>query len=482
MRRRLSLARAHGDDGGGGDRRRARRAAARRGPHARAARPRRRLRQPDRRGPPDGARGRGRPGSRHARRRARRPWSTRRRARWTRASRSSARTGACWPTRRSPAPSSQAVENHGGRPEVVGALAGQRLPRRARERDRRGAPALRGGPDPPRGRVVGVARLSRGIERIEAQGRALWRSAALAGLAGARRERARVAAALGLRSAARSARSWRPPASSRAATSRPASGCSREDELGELARIINRSADELQLRLAEIARDRGRTDAILSAMDDGVLAVDHRGTVTLANPSLDARDGDELPARPPLPRDDPPARGGGARRGRARERRAPRGRGRAPGAAPQLHRSPAVPFPGEEGAPHGAVLTFNDTTERQRLDAHAPRLRGERLARAAHAAHLDPRLRRGARGRRQGRARHRRALPRQDPHPRRPHGGARRGPARAVAARVERARARAGRDAARPRWPPTWWRPSRSRPRASRSALRHEAARRRPRS
>ena len=38
--------------------------------------------------------------------------------------------------------------------------------------------------------------------------------------------------------------------------------------------------------MAEIARDRGRTDAILSAMDDGVLAVDHQGTVVLANPSL----------------------------------------------------------------------------------------------------------------------------------------------------------------------------------------------------
>ena len=39
-----------------------------------------------------------------------------------------------------------------------------------------------------------------------------------------------------------------------------------------------------------------------------------------------------------------------------------------------------VPFPGVEGAPHGAVLTFNDTTERQRLDA----MRRDFVANASH--------------------------------------------------------------------------------------------------
>src|SRR5262249_33214657 len=42
----------------------------------------------------------------------------------------------------------------------------------------------------------------------------------------------------------------------------------RSDELGELARILNLSADRLEERLAENARERARTEAILSAMDD----------------------------------------------------------------------------------------------------------------------------------------------------------------------------------------------------------------------
>ena len=153
----------------------------------------------------------------------------------------------------------------------------------------------------------------------------------------------------------------------------------REDELGELARIINRSADELQLRLAEIARDRGRTDAILSAMDDGVLAVDHQGTVTLANPSLTramtlssplGRHYLETIRQPEVGALVEDVLRSGERRSVEVEILA-------------LRRSftvTGVPFPGAEGAPHGAVLTFSDTTERQRLDA----MRRDFVANASH--------------------------------------------------------------------------------------------------
>ena len=108
-----------------------------------------------------------------------------------------------------------------------------------------------------------------------------------------------------------------------------------------------------------------------------------------------------------------------------------------------------------EGTPHGAILTFNDATERHRARAHPPRLRGQRLPRAAHAAHLDPRLRRGPRGRRGRGARHGAALPRQDPHPRRPHDRPRRRPARAQPPRVGRRARRSGRRRCPPRWPTT---------------------------
>jgi two-component system phosphate regulon sensor histidine kinase PhoR len=153
----------------------------------------------------------------------------------------------------------------------------------------------------------------------------------------------------------------------------------RSDEVGELARIVNRSADQLQERITEIARDRARTEAILSAMDDGVMAVDHRGTVVLANQAL--RDGLQL--------QDPAGRhylevvrqsevgtlleevlGTGARQ--ASEVVMLRG-GRA-------YAVTGVRFPGPEGQPHGAVLTFHDVTERHRVE----RLRRDFVANASH--------------------------------------------------------------------------------------------------
>ncbi len=271
-----------------------------------------------------------------------------------------------------------AVENHGGRAEVVDALAG-RVARAERESATLGVRQLYAAvPIQRDGRVIGVARVSRGVERIEEQGRQLWRSAALAGLV--------ALVATGLVSLLLSVWLGRSLAEIMETARQFASGnltarirVDREDELGELARIINHSADELQRRLAEIARDRGRTDAILSAMDDGVLAVDHSGSVTLANPSL-AR---TMALSSPLGRHyletiRQPEVGAlvedvlrtGERRSVEVEILA-------------LRRSftiTGVPFPGVEGASHGAVLTFNDTTERERLDA----MRRDFVANASH--------------------------------------------------------------------------------------------------
>jgi two-component system phosphate regulon sensor histidine kinase PhoR len=275
-------------------------------------------------------------------------------------------------------PELEAVENHASRSEVVGALAG-RVSRAERDSTTvrvrllyAAAPIHRGG------EVVGVARLSRGVERIEAQGRALWRSAVLAGLV--------ALVASGLVSLLLSAALGRSLAEIMDTARQLAGGnlaarirVRREDELGELARIINHSADELQRRLAELARDRGRTDAILSAMDDGVLAVDHRGTVTLANPSLTRAMALGAPlGRHYLETIRQPEVGALVedvlRSGERREVEVE---------ILQLRRSftiTGVPFPGTEGAPHGAVLTFNDTTERQRLEA----MRRDFIANASH--------------------------------------------------------------------------------------------------
>jgi two-component system phosphate regulon sensor histidine kinase PhoR len=270
------------------------------------------------------------------------------------------------------------LENHGSRPEVVDALAG-RVARAERRSATVGVELLYAAvPITASGRVVGVARLSRGLERIAAQGRELWRAAALA--------LALALAATAVVSLAFSASLGRSLAEIMDAARQYASGnlsarirVQREDELGELARIINHSAEELQQRLAELARERGRTDAILSAMDDGVLAVDHRGTVILANPSLERALGLSAPlGRHYLETLRQPEVG-------ALIEDVLRNALRREAEIELVYPSStfvvaAVPFPGEAGTPHGAVLTFSDSTERQRLE----RIRRDFVANASH--------------------------------------------------------------------------------------------------
>jgi len=153
----------------------------------------------------------------------------------------------------------------------------------------------------------------------------------------------------------------------------------RTDELGELARILNQSATKLQERFTENARDRARNEAILSAMEDGVLGVNHRGVVLLANNAL----------RRSLELQDPVGRhylevirqtevGGVVERVlKTGERRAVEVELRH---LRRVFHVTGVPFPGNEGTPPGAVLTFHDATERQRLE----RVRRDFVANASH--------------------------------------------------------------------------------------------------
>jgi two-component system phosphate regulon sensor histidine kinase PhoR len=151
------------------------------------------------------------------------------------------------------------------------------------------------------------------------------------------------------------------------------------DEIGELARILNHSADQLQERLTEIARERARTGAILTAMEDGLLAVDHEGSVLLANEALVRGLGlRDFMGRHYLEvvrqRDVTALIEDVLRTGQRRE---------ADVSVPQARRVYAlagVPFPGLEGAPHGAVLTFNDITEQRRVD----QVRRDFVANASH--------------------------------------------------------------------------------------------------
>jgi two-component system phosphate regulon sensor histidine kinase PhoR len=59
----------------------------------------------------------------------------------------------------------------------------------------------------------------------------------------------------------------------------------REDELGDLARLLDTLADELQRRLAQLEGERAETQALIDSMSEGVLALAPDGTVRRANPA-----------------------------------------------------------------------------------------------------------------------------------------------------------------------------------------------------
>jgi two-component system phosphate regulon sensor histidine kinase PhoR len=272
----------------------------------------------------------------------------------------------------------EAVENHRDRPEVRDVLSGGTgsSVRRSATVDEdllyAAVPVRRGG------RLLAISRVAGSIREVDEQAAELRRSIAVAlGLAFG------VSALLALPLAASLLRPLRDVME---AARRFAAGdltararVSRTDEVGELAGIIDHSADQLQLRLTEIARERARIESILAGMQSGLLAVDHQGTVVLANDTL-RRD---LDLTAPLGRHylevvrhtevsrivEEVLRTGEARAAELR--------------LPHLRRAFAVaatPFPGLEGVPHGAVVTFQDVTERRRADE----IRRDFVANASH--------------------------------------------------------------------------------------------------
>ncbi len=55
------------------------------------------------------------------------------------------------------------------------------------------------------------------------------------------------------------------------------------DELGDVARVLDASVQDLGRRAEELARDRAQMEAILSGMVEGVLVVDRQGRLQLVN-------------------------------------------------------------------------------------------------------------------------------------------------------------------------------------------------------
>jgi two-component system phosphate regulon sensor histidine kinase PhoR len=270
------------------------------------------------------------------------------------------------------------MENHAGRPEVAEALRigqGQSIRHSTTVEDDLLYVAV---PVRSQGRLVGVARVAYPLTAVVEQATALRRAVALA-LSIAFAITAAVSALLApsllgpLRSIMDTARRF--AAGDMAARIPKVRG----DELGELARILNQSADRLQARLTESGRERARTEAILKAMEEGILAVDHRGTVLLANDAL----------RRDFELEEPVGRHylesvRQSEVGEVLEAVLKTGERRV-AEVEILHLRRffgivGVPYPGDGDAPPGALLTFHDVTERHRVD----RIRRDFVANASH--------------------------------------------------------------------------------------------------
>jgi two-component system phosphate regulon sensor histidine kinase PhoR len=183
-----------------------------------------------------------------------------------------------------PADGIASVPNHADRPEVAAALAG-RLGSDTRRSDTVGRSALylavpRAPPSPP-----GVVRLGADLSSVDAAVAGLRSTLLVGGVVA-------LVAALVL--------SWffsrallRPLWAFHAALGRLSAGdlgarvrWRANDELGDLARAIDRMAEDLERSREAIIAERDRLAAVLRVMVEGVLVVDAEERIVLANPRL----------------------------------------------------------------------------------------------------------------------------------------------------------------------------------------------------
>src|SRR5919199_1287610 len=174
------------------------------------------------------------------------------------------------------------MENHGARPEVRRALEGQDGLSERRSVTTGESFLYVAEPVIVDGRVLGVARVARQLDKINAQTDRLRRTAlaavALSGLLTA------AVALLLARYITHPINNLTALAGQLAAGQldlRSQPGVN--DEIGRLGRAFNRMADELRDTIALISDERGKLAAILETMEDGLLMIDEAGAVVLAN-------------------------------------------------------------------------------------------------------------------------------------------------------------------------------------------------------
>jgi two-component system phosphate regulon sensor histidine kinase PhoR len=140
------------------------------------------------------------------------------------------------------------------------------------------------------------------------------------------------------------------------------------DEVGRIAVSINQVAEELKQRLDEATAEQGRLIAVLEGMAEGVLVLDARGRVVLANPQLREFFGihEKIEGRLPL---EVIRHAEVDEALRSTTRRAPVVREVEAAGPRRLNlRLYAVAFP-REGPHLGTVAVFHDVTELRRLES-----------------------------------------------------------------------------------------------------------------
>jgi two-component system, OmpR family, phosphate regulon sensor histidine kinase PhoR len=272
----------------------------------------------------------------------------------------------------------RAIENHATRPEVrdafaLGEGADERFSRTVREPQMYVAVHVR-----HRGRLLGVARASLSLTRVEMRSFELQRSLGIALL---------IVLALASGLAWWLSRPLARPLSdildgakalARGDLARRISE-GRDDEFGQLARVLNQAAAGIQEQFAAATREQARFSAVLSAMEDGLLAVDHRGIVLIANEALlrshnlGGSTGThylEVFRQAEIGALIDQVLKSGERRTTEIDL----------AGSDRSFVLVGVPFPAAPGEPHGAVITFNDVSERRRVD----RIRRDFVANASH--------------------------------------------------------------------------------------------------
>ncbi len=169
----------------------------------------------------------------------------------------------------------------------------------------------------------------------------------------------------------------------------PRSGIPDIDALVQALRQMHRQLGD---RFDELRREQAETSALVESMVEGVIAADERGRIVTANPAARRLLGYERDRSAARPARAVPGEGGagGGGRGASRARRCEDRELEMDGRAILMN---ARPLPaGRRGAGHPRSHRASPAR------GGAPRLRGQRVARAQDPAHLDLGLRRDAAG------------------------------------------------------------------------------------